>query len=180
MLSESQMLKRLAFTAVLLLGGAIFVRADGASPPVRPFKYPLNDLTIRLERKGCYGRCPIYSVEIHGDGRVVYEGRRFVGVTGRREGKIAQDQVVELLNHIYHIRFFDMRDEYSTRPDGVIVENGEVQETVIISSDLESKVISVKVGDYEKSVVDYDGSPPELVALSPRIDQIADTAKWTK
>ena len=30
---------------------------------------------VRLERSECYGTCPSYSVEIHGDGSVEYEGK---------------------------------------------------------------------------------------------------------
>lgn len=35
----------------------------------------LKTLTIQLERTGCYGTCPAYSVTIHGDGRVEYNGK---------------------------------------------------------------------------------------------------------
>ena len=34
-----------------------------------------NTLRITLSRSGCYGRCPVYKVEIHGDGTVLYDGK---------------------------------------------------------------------------------------------------------
>ena len=33
-----------------------------------------NDTVITLERTACFGTCPIYTITIYGDGRVVYDG----------------------------------------------------------------------------------------------------------
>ena len=35
----------------------------------------LATLTIQLERTGCFGSCPAYSITMHGDGRVEYSGK---------------------------------------------------------------------------------------------------------
>src|SRR5215471_1107147 len=46
----------------------------------------LKTLTIRLERIGCFGTCPAYTVAIHGDGRIEYDGKSHVKQVGVREG----------------------------------------------------------------------------------------------
>jgi hypothetical protein len=94
--------------ALLLIGGVLHSRAEAAEVLERPHTYALSDVVISLERTGCLGSCPSYTVAIHGDGRVVYDGRSHVAVIGHREKNIDQKQVVELLEHIYKIRFFLM------------------------------------------------------------------------
>src|ERR1700746_1609053 len=37
----------------------------------------LKALTISLERTGCYGSCPAYTVTIRGDGSVTYVGKNY-------------------------------------------------------------------------------------------------------
>jgi hypothetical protein len=34
-------------------------------------------LRITLNRSVCYGKCPAYKIEIHGDGTVLYDGEVF-------------------------------------------------------------------------------------------------------
>src|SRR5262245_47990403 len=40
-----------------------------------------NSIKIVLSRTGCYGTCPSYKVEVHGDGAVLYDGGSFVAIT---------------------------------------------------------------------------------------------------
>src|ERR1700680_1928962 len=49
--------------------------------------------TIQLERTGCYGTCPAYSVTIHGDGKVEYNGKSHVKEMGTREVRIETDKI---------------------------------------------------------------------------------------
>lgn len=150
--------------------------------PERPQSYSLADVVISLERTV---RCPNYRVAVHGDGRVIYDGGQCGGPIGRKEWKIDQKRIVELLDYIYRIRFFEMEGEYSSR-QGVRVEDGviEVYGFALVSSGggLPGKGITVRIGDYEKYVYDPDDafSPQELSALSRMIDEVSEVAKWVK
>ena len=46
----------------------------------------LKTVAIQLERIGCYGTCPAYSITIHGDGRVEYTGNAHVKEMGATRG----------------------------------------------------------------------------------------------
>jgi hypothetical protein len=49
-----------------------------------------------LERTGCLGPCPVYRVDVLGDGTVVFQGGRFVKRKGRRESRLGRDQLIAL------------------------------------------------------------------------------------
>ena len=53
----------------------------------------VKTLTVQLERTACYGNCPAYTVTIHGDGRVEYNGKTPVKEKGLREGRIEAEQI---------------------------------------------------------------------------------------
>ncbi|WP_228369368.1 DUF6438 domain-containing protein [Candidatus Nitrososphaera gargensis] len=58
---------------------------------------------ITLERTVCYGTCPDYSLTIYGNGAVVYEGHRWVAVTGRQTSSIPQQEVKELVDYFHNV-----------------------------------------------------------------------------
>ncbi len=66
-------------------------------------------VVIELERRGCYGICPIYSLQILGDGRVQYKGQRFVLVEGAQSVRISPGQVQELVTAFENIDLLEPR-----------------------------------------------------------------------
>src|SRR5437870_4342049 len=73
----------------------------------------VKTLTVQLERTACYGNCPAYSVTIHGDGRVEYNGKTHVKEKGLREGRVEADQIKSLLNEFATAKFFTLSEDYS-------------------------------------------------------------------
>src|SRR4051812_14581782 len=65
---------------------------------------------ITLERTGCFGPCPIYRLTLHGDGTVVFEGKRFVKSTGTFTAHIAPEQVRRLVEDFKKVDYFSLRD----------------------------------------------------------------------
>jgi len=43
---------------------------------------------ITLERTGCFGTCPIFTIRVFADGRVEWFGKKFVGEVGRKQRKM--------------------------------------------------------------------------------------------
>src|SRR5215467_4275748 len=73
----------------------------------------LKSVTLRMERKGCLGSCPAYTVVVHGDGRVEYEGREHVKVKGSRQGKTDRETVKWLVGVLAERNFMTIGDDYS-------------------------------------------------------------------
>ena len=69
------------FSVLAILLAVIMITA-GCTGNKTPTPEELKDVIITLERTECFGTCPVYRLTVHGDGRVVYEGIRFVEVEG--------------------------------------------------------------------------------------------------
>jgi len=127
---------------------------------------------IRMERYQCYGFCPVYSVEIRGDGTVIYEGKKFVRVKGKREFKIPAAKVMWLVREFEKVNYFSLAAEYVT----VVKEDG----TVTTISDLPGTDTWFSLNGKTKSVYDYIGGPDSLRELERKIDDISESARFVK
>ena len=142
----------------------------GGRPSVRtPFPEikNWNSLVIGLERSACYGTCPVYRVEIHGDGTVVFVGERFVAVTGESQERVPLSTVRQLFAQFRSADYFWSFDRYAAN-----------------ATDLPVYATSIAFDGQSKSIVDYAGRmigmPSELIALEDDIDRAANTGKWIK
>jgi hypothetical protein len=118
-------------------------------------------IVITLERTACFGACPVYSLRITTDGRIEYEGRRFVRVVGKATARVPPEAVSELVAEFERIHYFDLEDKY-TAP----------------ITDLPTTTTTIRIGSRFKQVVDYFGAPAALTSLEQRIDEVAGSKRW--
>ena len=132
--------------------------------------YP--DLEISMERGPCFGTCPIYTLIIHANGTVNYEGEAFVQIEGTRNAKISPDQIDELVTAIENADFFSLEDQYR-----------------FLASDLPSITLSITLDGRSKSIWHYgsldcggkrDDAPEELCELESKIDEVVNSSQWVK
>jgi ankyrin repeat protein len=140
---------------------------EWASPRV-PFPNIENwdSVRIRLERLPCYGPCPVYSVEVHGNGDVFYEGTSgILLITGRHRDHISHDAVAGLVSSFREADYFSLKDEYS-----------------ILAVDLPTFVTSIEFDGRKKRVLDFAGfsvgMPEAAKRLESLVDEVAQTDKW--
>ena len=126
-----------------------------------------SSLRIRLVRGMCMGSCPVYSIEIRGDGTVTYNGVSSVAVTGTRTAHIPQAQVRALFDQFRKADFFWTLDHY--RADVTDLP----QFTTSISFDGHSKIVTDYAGD-------WIGMPKPVGDLELAIDRTAGSAKWVQ
>ena len=130
-----------------------------------PKVHDWNSVKITLERTACYGICPAYKVELHGDGTVFYEGRDFVAVKGSQHAAVPQVNIAELLKLFEQADYYSLRNEYKSR----ITDNP-------------TKTISIEIDGQRKQVVDYVGlyvgMPLSVIKLEEAIDRLSGDAKW--
>ena len=127
---------------------------------------------IKMERYACFGSCPVYSVEIRGDGTVIYTGKKFVRVKGKQEFKIPVANVMWLVREIEKINYFFLAAEYVQQ----VNEDG----TITTVSDLPGTDTWISLNGKTKSVFDYFGGPDSLRELERKIDAISESDKFVK
>lgn len=91
--------------------------ASTIAPTARHAPFPevrdWNSVRITLLRTGCiFGTCPAYSIEIHGDGTIFYEGEENVLLKGRRRTSTTPSKVRELVNAFREADYYSLRDDY--------------------------------------------------------------------
>jgi len=145
---------------VPLAGKAAFV-GDVPFPEIRDW----NSLHITLVRSACFGTCPIYSVDISGDGTVSYDGLDCVSQKGQHTGHVSRDVVENLVTRFRYARYFSLRDRFAAQ-----------------ITDAPSYRTSIRFDDRAKSVLDYmglsAGMPASVRDLEIAIDKAAGTDKW--
>ena len=124
-----------------------------------------NSLRITLSRSACYGRCPTYEIEIHGDGTVLYDGKANVATQGRHTGKISHASLVELVDVFRKADYFSLAERYMS---GV--------------TDNPTYVSSISFDGVSKSVLDYVGRsvgmPSTVSGVEAAIDRLSGAYKW--
>lgn len=131
----------------------------------------LKATTIRFERVGCYGTCPAYTVTIHGDGWVGYDGKNHVREKGTREGRVELLAIRTLMSQFARAKFLSLPEEYSERKC-----------TSRICTDMATTITELSVKGTSHRVSHYygcGGAPKELFDLESAIDESVHTDRWT-
>jgi hypothetical protein len=118
---------------------------------------------IKLERTVCYGKCPAYTLQIEGNGKVSYDGKAYVQVQGPQTSQIDAKAVQALVDEFFKIDYFALKDTF-TEP----------------ISDMPTTITSISIDGKKKEVYDYYGAPSSLKALEAKIDEVANSAQWVK
>ncbi|MGV3708987.1 MAG: DUF6438 domain-containing protein [Gemmatimonas sp.] len=154
-----------ALGALTLLGAC----KKNASADAAPLD---SSLVASLERGPCFGRCPVYKVELYGDGRVRYEGMRFVKDTGKREGATSTAEVQKYLRAVSATQFASADSAYT-------MENKSACGN--FSTDMPVAVLTVKLAGGLKTVR-HDpgcrGAPEYLRTLEAQLDTVTRSATW--
>lgn len=149
------------FVAALIVWATLQQHLEAAAPVVRDWA----SARIKLTRTACFGHCPVYSVEIAGNGSITYEGKRFVSVEGRRHATVAPERVRELVVKFIDAGFFGLLDRYETS-----------------ITDQPTCIVTIALDGSKKSVIDYagrlSGMPAVVTELEDAIDDTAGTARW--
>ena len=166
--------------------GGRWMKPTRTSAPVVPRSETTlpSDTLISLERTGCYGSCPPYTLVISGDGTVIFTGSYVVKSannwqrTGVIKSRISQQQLQELLDAFEKADYFSLQDSYRNGDDGCPTT----------WTDSSSAYTSIKLEGRAKRVehylgCGYDGEsfasyPKQLTELEETIDRVVNTKQW--
>jgi hypothetical protein len=114
-----------------------------------------------FQRTPCFGRCPTYTATIFADGRVEYDGQRYVPLLGKHTLSLPPTTVTQLLAEAKRIHFEQLQERY--------VGN---------TSDLPATIITVRQpGAAAKAVYASEDIPANLQGyinyLNGRLDPLA-------
>ena len=78
----------------------------------KPYEYQPKKSFISLQKKSCYGKCPIYEIEIFENGSLIFNGKKNVEKIGVYNSKLTKEDMSKILNKAKHIKFQKLQNEY--------------------------------------------------------------------
>jgi len=127
---------------------------SGISDLIKPTRFGFDEV-IFLEKKACFGPCPVYEVAFYQDGHIEYEGFEHVNATGKLESTLDTDDFINLFKEILSKGFLSLEDNYLKE-----VEDAPTQ-TILIQYAGISKRIT------------YNIDPPKvLLEIEDRINEV--------
>jgi hypothetical protein len=152
----------------LLLG----LVACGHSPAPAPQANPAAaGGHLSLERRPCFGTCPVYTVTLERSGAVIFEGRRFVADTGTHTAAIPAARADSLFRALDAAGWFTFADRYTMGEPGC--EH--------FATDLPSVITEVRMDGRVKRVEHDHGcrdAPAALDQLERKIDEVTAVGNW--
>lgn len=114
-----------------------------------------------IERGSCFGKCPVYVMEIYKDGKVLYEGKRYTKKVGVYRKNIEMKEVKAIVKAFETEKFMTFENEYSS----------DIQ-------DLPSVTISFHDGTTLKRVIGKDKKPGGFIKIQSMLEKLADSDDW--
>lgn len=122
--------------------------------------------SISLERKPCFGSCPVYKATFYKGGRATFQGAGNVERKGKFEGRIGIYDYARLCYLLEEMEFSSMRSSYRAAWTD--------DSTVILTA--------TKLGGVQRHSVEEYGrfGPPRLWALQMAVDLTVERIQWSK
>ena len=121
--------------------------------------YSISSVTeipfFSMRRTACFGQCPTYEVSFYEDGKVLYQGKKFVANEGFYIGKLNIKNIALIQDKIREIDFFNLDSIYDAR-----------------ISDLPSVILEVNIDNKSHKVIDRYKGPKELRDFEKFIDNL--------
>lgn len=138
----------------------VFRRAPKPPVDIREIPEPSSAPVLASVTRGfCWGWCPDYSIVVHEDGVVDYEGKTFVKIEGKHRYRIGMDRV-HALSAAFDAAGFDSRD----------ASLGFWTDVPLVRLSHRDKAVSHQLPD--------EHVPPWLLRLEDDFDRIVGTAEW--
>jgi ankyrin repeat protein len=131
---------------------------------IPPLLGPESAVMITLERTGCYGACPSYTVTVSTTG-IIFEGYGFVVASGSHRDTANPDEVRGLAKKFIDTDFYSMDASYRAS----VTDNP----TYILKMEVDGRTKEVE--DYVGS---WQGMPAAITDLENQVDEFAGTGRW--
>ncbi len=129
----------------------------------QPQQEAYNSWAIVMDKSGCYGSCPIYTLRIESNGKVELNAKRFLPIEGIFSGSLSGDDLNVLIEQTDNMQWSDYEQEYMTG-----------------YSDLPSTSFMYLNGVGDTFYLCYEkGMPPiEISQLGKNLEIVQDTTFW--
>ena len=122
-----------------------------------------SEKLISIEKGACFGRCPIYKLQVHNDGSMVLEGKQFIEQVGPHVGMLDQSTLKNIKTQIEKLDWASFPEMFPTN-----------------ISDLPSSKLVCNIYGKSYATKWSHGAPEDLAALAESLHQISKNHAWEK
>lgn len=117
--------------------------------------------TVYTIRKGaCFGTCPVYTLEVKGNGHATLNADNFINKQGFFSKKLSKDEMKKLVRLFDKADLFNHKDSYNA-----------------LIQDLPTHVYAIKIGGRNKKV-EGNATPSEFDELSQYANELVEGTGW--
>ena len=138
-------------------------------------------LELRFSRTTCLGTCPAYTVTVHRDGTVDWEGEDEVRVKGKAHGRLERGKLDQIAVGLETIHFFQRESDGRMPPPPCDTKGGTVicLRSITVCSDTSHFELRVTRDGKTHEIDDaHCYEEPELRQFEKLLDEIVGTSVW--
>ena len=121
-------------------------------------------LMASIERKPCFGQCPVYKAEFYNNGVVLYEGLQHAKRLGKYKSRIGKKEVEAIKNFAERVNYYRLADYYPTY--GATID------------DLPTTITYMSVVYKSQQITNVHHSPAKLHKFERFLDEILERQSW--
>jgi len=119
---------------------------------------------VTLQRFACLGTCPVYTVSIDDQGRVVYRGQQFVAVVGDRSDTVSREVAQWLRQQLEQLGVWDLAEGWHHRPP---------------VADVPAVALTIEEEDSSRTIRFLEFQTPAFLhRAAALVDSIANVHRW--
>jgi len=173
---KNSMMRLASLAALVVIVHGIACADEAAARPsaAPPSSYALAEVVFECRRSA--SQYDDSTITLSGKGTGVRVERAWPDRTNTVSFVADPHEVFELLELRYREHFFELSDSYEVTQSPRLGPAGKIQTLNLMVSDAASETISVRIGNFSKSVTylpSYGNPPPVVVELSKRLNEIA-------
>ncbi|MBL7816178.1 MAG: hypothetical protein JNL70_14260 [Saprospiraceae bacterium] len=121
-------------------------------------------LVAKINRTPCFGKCPVFTIELFQNGDVVYNGFAHVARKGRFVAKVSPEFIKGIENKALSIKYLSFANKYPNSP--------------IVLADLPVTITFIRIGDAQKQIINNFDAPRDLIEFEQWLEQVFDKLEW--
>ena len=122
------------------------------------------NLIAKIKRTPCFGKCPVFTVELFNNGLVKYNGMAYVERKGNFTAKASPEFIKQIQDKALAIKYLSFENKYPISPVAI--------------ADLPTTTTYIRIGEASKQILDNFDAPRELIDFENWLEKEFNKLEW--
>ena len=130
-----------------------------------------SDTAMILQHTGCYGTCPIFSLALLSNGKIYFEGKKFVNEIGIRDTVFNTNKLKKIMSGVEKAGFYDLKGSYNLKNCSGYTDSPNI--IITIKNKKNQKRVSFYTG-----CIDYKDEREIINLTAEKIEKLSGISSW--